>query len=377
MAGKALSEADIAEAVRLVAEHGNTAAASRASGIPYSTLERRYKNGRAAIDPAIKASMGAVGTLMVPSLVWGKTAKPDENGMTYSVLMKPAADDMGQSIRDALDDIPAIAAIPAPVHADDDLLTVYPLADVHLGMMSWGKETGEDYDTKIASTRVQSWIAQTAQASPNSGTAILLDVGDLTHADDQTNQTPRSKHQLDTDTRHFKTTQSAITTLALAVETLARKHARVIVRILPGNHNPTAYMAIMFALGQRYRDNPRVEVQEEPGEFFVFEFGEVMIAAHHGDKATAQRLINFLADEYAPIWGRTRHRYLWTGHLHHHKSQDIGGVTWEQLRAVASRDAYAVSHAYSARAQLQAITLHRTDGETQRVKIGANSRCAA
>lgn len=37
--------------------------------------------------------------------------------------------------------------------------------------------------------------------------------------------------------------------------------------------------------------------------------------------------------------------------------------------AVAERDAYAVSHAYSARAQLQAITYDRFRGEIQRVCV--------
>lgn len=35
------------------------------------------------------------------------------------------------------------------------------------------------------------------------------------------------------------------------------------------------------------------------------------------------------------------------------------------------RDAYAVSHAYAARAQLQAITYHRDRGEIQRVAVNA------
>ena len=82
-------------------------------------------------------------------------------------------------------------------------------------------------------------------------------------------------------------------------------------------------------------------------------------------------MVFFMADEYAPMWGRTRHRFLFTGHLHHHKSADIGGVQWEQLRAVTERDAYAVGHAYTARAQLQAITYHKTRGEVMRVKVAA------
>jgi hypothetical protein len=99
-----------------------------------------------------------------------------------------------------------------------------------------------------------------------------------------------------------------------------------------------------------------------------------MLAAHHGHGGKPDRLVHFLADEYAPMWGRTIHRFLWTGHLHHMKAQDIGGVQHEQLRAISARDAYSISKAYTGRAQLQAITLHRLDGEVQRVKIGANFR---
>lgn len=274
-------------------------------------------------------------------------------------------------MRAAFEDIPSAPAIPPPLYSDGDLLTLYPLADLHIGMQAWGKETGEDYDTDIATARVRSWVAQCVASSPASETAIILGVGDTTHADDQTNMTPRSKHILDVDTRHFKTLDLTIAALATAIETASAKHKRVIVRILPGNHDTHTYMAVMFALAERYRDDKRVAVQKVPGEFFAHEFGKVMIASHHGDKAKADRLVMFLADTYPELWGRTKHRFLFTGHLHHHKSQDLGGVQWEQLRAVTSKDAYAVSHAYSARAQLQAITFHRERGEVSRVKVSS------
>jgi hypothetical protein len=261
--------------------------------------------------------------------------------------------------------------VPAPDMADADLLTIYPLADAHVGMLAYGKETGESYNTDIAADRIRSWVARAVAASPSSAVAVILDVGDLTHADDDTNVTPRSKHPLTVDSRHFRTLEVTIAALSAAIECALQKHGRVIVRILPGNHNQTSYMAVMFALAERYRNEPRVEVQKVPGEFFIMEFGAVMLAAHHGHGAKPDRMVNFLADEYAQIWGRTRHRFLWTGHLHHLKAQDIGGVTHEQLRAITARDAYAVSQAYTARAQLQAITVHRDLGEVQRVKVGA------
>ncbi len=370
-----LTDEQCLEALRLIEEHGGISQASRAVGWNRNTIQGRAneaKRRRLHVDPAIKAAMTAVHTQMVPNLAWLKT-QPDADGNSYSVMLKPPAE-TGESIADritaALEGLQPLPEIPAPLYADEDLLTVYPLADVHLGMLAWGRETGEDYDTRTASERVQSWIGQCVAASPASGTAILLDVGDLTHADDQQNQTPRGKHQIDVDTRHFKTLETAIETLAIAVEIIAARHARVIVRILPGNHNITSYMAILFALAQRYRHNDRITVQAVPGEFFMHEFGRVMVAAHHGHAAKAERMVMFQADEYAEAWGRTRHRVMFTGHLHHHKSQDISGCTWEQLRAVTARDAYAVGHAYVARAQLQAITFHRERGEVQRVKVG-------
>ena len=372
IANKAMSEAQ-QKAWDAVQEHGSIRAAARALKISYSGLYDNYIRAKRKVDldPAIAESMAAVGTGLVPALAWAKTKNSD--GTSYSVLLKPQVDADAESVIDrlqgAFDSIPAAAPVPAPQHTLDGLLTLYPIADAHVGMMAWGDEVGEDYDTKIATDRITSWIGQAVSSSPASDTAIILDVGDLLHSDDQSNMTPRSKHILDADTRHFKTLDLTIYALAVSIDLARAKHAKVIVRILPGNHNPTSYMAVLFALAERYRNDERVEVQKVPGEFFTYEFGNCLIAAHHGDKAKAERMVMFLADQYAEAWGRTQHRYLWTGHLHHHKSQDIGGVTWEQLRAVTARDAYASSHAYVARSQLQAITYQRELGEVQRVKI--------
>lgn len=280
------------------------------------------------------------------------------------------AQTLAERLQDAFSDLPTapVRAIETPTEAE--LLTLYPIADLHAGMMAWGEETGEDYDTKAATQRLFFWLARCVDVSPASDTAVILLAGDTFHSDDQTNQTPRSRHVLDADTRQFKTLDMTIAAVAGATEYAARKHKRVVVVVLPGNHDPHAYMTALFALDQRYREHDRIEVRKKPGEWWVHQFGKVMLSAHHGDKAKAQRMAHFLADDYAPIWGRTKYRYLWTGHLHHHKSEDIGGLQWEQLRAVTSRDAYAVSHAYSARAQMQAITYHRERGEIQRFKVG-------
>ena len=354
-------------------EHGSNQKAALALGLNRRTFDHHMSRIQAQenLDPAVKGGMAAIGTGLVPKLAWIKT-KPKDGEPGYSFMVKPeqAPENIAERIRSALEGMEPAEPIPAPQETLSSLLTLYPIADRHNGMRAWGRETGEDYDSAIASERLTTWMGRCIAASPASETAVIVDIGDGEHMDDATNATPKSKHVLDVDTRVFMTLETSVESLSSCVNMALKKHKRVIVRILPGNHNPTLYLAVMFALAERYREEPRVEVQKVPGEYWVHQFGLCLLAAHHGDKAKASQLVMFLADEYAAVWGKTRHRFLFTGHLHHHKSQDVGGVQWEQLRAITARDAYAVSHAYSARAQLQAITYHRERGEIQRVKVG-------
>lgn len=343
-----------------------------ALGEGYSAVKSRWRRAKQWIDApeGMRAAVDVTG-LDFKSARHGWRIIQHDDGSRDSVFWRNAeSHDLIEAIKAAMEGLPAIAPVAAPPMADADLLTLYPIADAHIGMLAWRRETGEAYDADIASRRVIDWIGRAVDASPASGTAIVLDVGDLTHADDDANMTPRSKHNLQVDGRHYRTVDTAIAAMCGAIELAAAKHERVIVRILPGNHNPHAYLPVLFAIRERYRDDPRIQVQAKPGEFFVHQFGRVMIAAHHGDKAKADRLAHFLAAEFAPIWGATEHRYLFTGHLHHHKSADIGGVVWEQLRAITARDAYAYSHAYYARAQIDAITYHRDRGQIFRASVG-------
>lgn len=379
------------EAIEALRKHGTQAAAAEAMGLKRSGFNGLIVNAKLTPqekaelytgtalsvarfrDPAVDEAMQAVGTGLVPSVAWIKT-KPTDDAPGFSVMLRPqetTPEDVAERIRAALEGMTPAEPVQPPAHVMDGQLTAYLLSDRHTGLMAWARETGEAYNTELAVQRVRDWVARCVAASPPSHTAVILDNGDGQHADDFTNQTPKSKHGLDVDTRHFRTIEADIVAMATAVELALAKHSKVIVRIMSGNHNPTSWMAILFALAERFRNDPRVEVVKDPSEFFVMEWGKVLLAAHHGDKAKADRIVHFIADEFAEMWGRTRHRYLFTGHLHSHKSQDIGGMTWEQLRAVTARDAYAYSHAYVSRAQMQAITYDRDLGEVQRVKVGA------
>lgn len=345
-------------------------------GISIDAVKDRFRRAKQwqTVTPGQAAAMEVSG-LDVTNARHGWRVVQHEDGSRDSVFWKAEESEEQASfleaVREAFEGLAPASAVLPPTYSDADLMTVYPIGDAHIGMRAWQRETGESYDTDIAVARLRDWIGRLVASSPPSSEAVILDVGDTMHMDDNTNQTPASKHVLDVDGRFFRTLEMTIAAMADAVELALAKHDHVHVVIIAGNHNPHSYMAILFALAERYRVNPRVTVRKDPREFWTLRFGDCLLAAHHGDKAKPERLVMFLADEYADDWGATKHRFLWTGHLHHHRSADIGGVKWEQLRAMTARDAYAYTHAYSARSQLQAITLHRTAGEIQRQAVSS------
>src|SRR5690554_3117252 len=131
------------DALRLQAEGMSRPEIAAALGISERQVKSRLASGRR--DPAIQEAMSHVGTCMEPSTVWIKDDK-------YSIMLRPKVveGDTLQEIADAFDNVTPAVPVVAPRAVMSDLLTMYPLFDFHYGMLSWGKKTGQDYDTRLA-----------------------------------------------------------------------------------------------------------------------------------------------------------------------------------------------------------------------------------
>lgn len=358
------------EAWELYQQLGSYNAVAKALGRHRKTVTEAIKKADKYMnaDQGIKDAM--VGTKLSDiGNVHSGWLKTDEASIYFRLPQEGTEETSLEHIKEFFEGIPPCPTLPMAEESQSDTLTVYPISDAHIGMRSSKSETGDDYDNDIAVNRIKDGIQRCVASSPPSARAIILDVGDLTHADNNDAQTPRSKHPLDVSSNFFDALEAAIHALSFCIETAAQKHDEVLVRILRGNHNETSYLAVMFALAERYRNEPRVTIETSASDFFIHEFGINMICAHHGDRAKADRFALFAADHWPDIWGRTRNRIAFVGHLHHAKVMDVGGIQIEQLRAVTPKDAYATSHGYSARSQMQSITYHRDEGEIGRVTV--------
>ncbi len=365
MAGHKLTDEALDEALRLVAEHGNVALAARNTGMSYTTLENRYKRAlaRDAIDPAIRDSMVAVGTNMVPQLAWAKTKSDD--GTSFSVLLKPAQQepaDVADTIRAAFENITPAPIAKAPEAVMADLCSVYPLMDAHVGMQAWGRETGDqDYDLSLAASDMRHAFAKVLAITPASAQAVLIVGGDYFHSDDTTAETFASRHKVDMDGRFLKVVETGINILENVIISLLQKHENLTVRVLRGNHDPHSHLHLYFGIAGRMRDNPRITVDFPARDLFMMQWGKCAIFAHHGDKGKPQQMALYLSD-VCEFWSATRHRHYLTGHVHHDQAKDVGPLRWESLRAFCPPDAYAAGMGYGGRRALQSMTFDKMDG---------------
>jgi len=357
------------EAVDAVAKYGSQNEAARQLGLERPTFLNRYRKGiKAGLDQAIvhPAPQGHT--------VKGVSTLYDLDGNVVQQWIKtkadgPSLDDIIAAIQGAFDEYDGKANVPpAPEHADADLATIIPLADFHVGLLSWRRETGEDWDLTIAQAIIKAAMGRLVASTTPSGECVILGLGDLLHSDGYDPVTSRSKNQLDVDGRWPKVLRAAVDLIIHTVDLALKRHAHVLLRILPGNHDEESAIAVAMALSLYYSANPRVSVDDDPSRFWWWSWGTTLLGATHGDKAKMKDLPLIMAARNPEAWGRAKHRHIMTGHIHHASALEAGGVTVESFQSPVARDAYHDGMGFTSGRSLTALTLHRDHGEIGRVK---------
>ena len=305
--------------------------------------------------------------------VKGVSTYYDPDGKVRGQWVKSSADEesrielVRQTIAALVENIKGTASqTQSPASTRGDLLCVYPLGDPHIGMRAWSEETGEDFDLSIARSLTTSAVDRLVESAPPADTAILLPLGDVFHANDQSNLTPAHKHQLDVDGRYVKVLQVGVQVFRYAIQKLLEKHQSVVVRFVSGNHDPQAIWALAFTIAAYFDNEPRVEVDLSPAAHWYYRFGKVLLGATHGDKSKANQLMGVMAADRPEDWGQTRHRHWLCGHVHHTSVAEFPGCTVETFRTLAAADSYAAGYGYRAGRDMRCLVFHRDHGEVER-----------
>lgn len=260
--------------------------------------------------------------------------------------------------------------VACPVAADDDLMAAYIMGDPHVGMFSWARETGEDFDTKIAERDLVTAVDHLVEIAPAAKTALIVNLGDFYHGDNSANRTARSGHSLDIDTRYSKVLAVGIRIMRRIVDRALEKHEHVKVITEIGNHDDNSALMLALCLASYYEREPRVEIDTSPAKFHWHRFGANLIGVTHGDTVKAHALPGVMAVDRAKDWGETEHRVWYTGHVHHDSAKDFPGVTVETFRTLAPKDAWHAAAGYRSAQDMKCDVWHREFGRVNRYIVG-------
>lgn len=356
-------------------EHGSQAAAAAALDVHIRTLKRALaavRHKAATVQP--QQHMVSSQDIPAPYLLRGVSTNFDGDGNVRQVWIKTALDknqiqeQLKAVLEELTEDVRGVA-IPEPLESkylDDDLLAVYPMGDPHLGMYAWAAEAGEDFDLDIAQRDITRAFCRLYQQAPNAKEALIINLGDFFHVDNNSNMTTRSGHIQDVDSRWAKVLSLGSRLMIRTIKMALAKHKLVTVRNVIGNHDDHSSMALSLILEAYFENEPRARIVTSPAQCWYFEFGKSLIGTHHGHSIKARDLPGVMAHDQAEAWGRTHYRYWYLGHVHHTEHNEWGGVVVEYFRTLAARDAYTQGAGYRSGRDLRCIVHHKEFGEVER-----------
>jgi hypothetical protein len=199
--------------------------------------------------------------------------------------------------------------------------------------------------------------------------AIITNLGDFLHAQDDANMTPGHGNKLDVDGRFAKVLDAGHALLRGIVDEALKKHRHVTVRNLPGNHDPRVATELSFWLRAVYENEPRVTVADAFRAHQYDRFGATLIGWAHGDRCPGKELPAIMAVDEARAWGETQFHVWHTGHVHHESTKEYPGCDVETHGILPPGDAWHAGR-YRSRRRMSAITYDRQYGEIGRATVG-------
>ena len=295
---------------------------------------------------------------------WDKTKE-------YSVRVRPEVVSIRNISEEIIEDMkkysPKYKTIKRKRIEEPHLLVVDP-ADVHIGKLATSFETGEEYNSEIAVKRVMEGVQGILDKSVGFNIdQILLIIGnDILHIDTPrritTNGTPQ-----DTDGMWYDNFLKAKDLYVDVIEKLM-SIADVHVSYNPSNHDYTNGFFLADVIRTWFRNSKNVVFDTSISHRKYFVYGSNLIGSTHGDGAKMADLGSLMSVEAKEHWGGSKHRYMYTHHVHHKTSKDFINITVESLRSPSAADSWHHRKGYQHSPKaIEGFVHHPTHGQIARL----------
>ena len=365
-----------AEYIDAVQKHGSGRKAALALGVTKTVINDAIKSAKkkAALqgyspDHAMQHTVPDGYIVKGVSTYYDKAGKPSAQWVKSSVnqdRMQEIIEGFAQTLAESVKGLAPMTA--APAKTASDLMCVIPMGDPHFGLYSWWQDAGEDFDLAIAEKLTCGAIDRLLATSPDAGVGMLLNLGDMYHADNQRNLT-QSGHQLDVDGRWAKVQQVGLRAMLYCLKRMLEKYDKVVFRINRGNHDGHSAYALALMISCYFHNEPRITVDLSPAVCWYHQFGKVLIGSTHGDTIKGPNMPGLMATDKPEAWGTSKHRYWLVGHVHHQDSKEYPGAVVEYFRTLAARDAWHAGQGYRAGRDMRLIVMHKEHGEIERHRV--------
>src|ERR1017187_2804173 len=239
------------------------------------------------------------------------------------------------------------------------------IPDLHAGKFAWSKETGHpDYDTPTAIATYEKALATLlSRAKGYVFDEIILGVGnDLLNSDDYNSQTTKGT-LVNSDTRYPKTYKAVREMLCRSVEKLRERCTRVVVKVVPGNHDSQSTFTMGDSLECYFHNYTDVVIDNSPSPHKFYRWGKVLLGFTHGDKGKKSDYGIWMATERPQDFGDTIFREIHIGHTHGIKVEEKFGVRVRTFAALCPPDAWhSAEHFVGNLRQAEAIVWNKEAG---------------
>lgn len=280
-------------------------------------------------------------------------------GKTYQEIF----DELREEMKQAAPEYPKIERIqPESGH----LLVIDP-ADIHIGKLAKEIETGDEYSTNIAVERIQKGVQGILDKTASFNIDQILYIGgnDILHIDTPKRTSTAGTPQ-DTDGMWYQNYLIAKDVIIKVLEQLLTV-ADVHFVFNPSNHDYTNGFFLADVIETWFHKNENITFDTSIAHRKYYQYGKNLIGSTHGDGAKEQDLPLLMAEEASKAWSETKHRYIYTHHVHHKKSKDYGTVNVEAMRSASGTDSWHHRNGYRSIKAVEGFLHDKDHGQIARI----------
>jgi len=303
-------------------------------------------------------------------MMWLKT-KTESIRVTNPLFIKPEEKEFSDLTKTLIKDLqqysPKFHKLERIENKDSFLLVIDP-ADIHIGKLCTAFESGEAYNNQIAVQRVLEGVKAILQkvSSFNIDKILFIGGNDILHIDSPLRTTTSGTPQ-DTDGM-WHTNFLIAKKLYVDVLELLLGVADVHFTFNPSNHDYTNGFFLAQVIETYFKNCENITFDTTIAHRKGFHYYNNLIGTTHGDGAKQMDLPLLMAVEFPVEWSQTKHRYIYTHHVHHKTSKDYAGITIESLRSPSGTDSWHHRNGYQHAPKAVEAFLHcKINGQIARI----------